>query len=241
MCIVKLSDSSSGLERELQAAVAGGAGGSGSSGSGQRVSAFDGSGSAVEVVSPHDVLQPGWVAADRYCIHRGGTSSSINRHQTSQPHQVTQPHPSLLITCSHYETWLITEYCDRASLHDLLRGVGGARWAPDPGQRDLWTLLALLDIAQGLDYLHSNTIVSGWGGVAVKCGRGRGRKGEAGAGASRPLATHPAVPPASTVRASDSWRLKASECVAKISPERPPRLHLQARVRTCLHQYNSNL
>lgn len=57
-----------------------------------------------------------------------------------------------------YETWLITELCDRGSLAELVHG--GRMGGVDPAQqRDAWLLLCLLDIALGLDYLHSNTIV----------------------------------------------------------------------------------
>ncbi len=61
-----------------------------------------------------------------------------------------------------YETWLITELCDRGSLADLVHAgrMGGA----DPAQRSIWVLLCLLDVALGLEYLHSNTIVSAGGG-----------------------------------------------------------------------------
>lgn len=63
-----------------------------------------------------------------------------------------------------YETWLITELCDRGSLADLVHSgrMGGA----DPAQRGIWVLLCLLDTALGLDYLHSNTIVSAAGARA---------------------------------------------------------------------------
>lgn len=57
-----------------------------------------------------------------------------------------------------YETWLITELCDRGSLASLVhsRRMGSA----DPAHRSIWVLLCLLDVALGLEYLHSNTIVS---------------------------------------------------------------------------------
>lgn len=123
MCVVKVmhaipSETGEGEEAQAAATVLTssslGASGSG----GQRLPALDGSG-MVELLSPHDVLQPGL-----------------------------------------YETWLITELCDRGSLAELIhsgRALGGG----DPVQRDVWALLSLLDVAQGLEYLHSNTIIHG--------------------------------------------------------------------------------
>ncbi|KAL4457609.1 hypothetical protein ABPG75_012474 [Micractinium tetrahymenae] len=129
MCVVKVvpaaplageGDAAQQPQHEQQAKqLSGRSGASGSSGSGggRLVPNLDGSG-FVELVSPHDVLQPGM-----------------------------------------YETWLITELCDRGSLADLVHSgrMGGA----DPAQRDIWALLCLLDIALGLEYLHSNTIIHG--------------------------------------------------------------------------------
>ena len=78
----------------------------------------------------------------------------------------------------------VCEYCDRGSLSDLLSGgklnqmAMAASQSSDPttqaAHRDAWLLLCLLDIAQGLDYLHEATIVHGdlkvggytWGCVA---------------------------------------------------------------------------
>ncbi|PRW55899.1 kinase [Chlorella sorokiniana] len=86
-------------------------------GGGKLVPAIDGSGSMVEIVSPHDILQPGL-----------------------------------------YETWLVCEFCDRGSLADL---VATGKLSPDPAQRDIVAVLCLLDIALGLEYLHSNSLIHG--------------------------------------------------------------------------------
>lgn len=58
-----------------------------------------------------------------------------------------------------YETWLVSEFCDRGNLAELI--AGGKLSPNDPSQRDIWVLLCLLDIAQGLDYLHSTTMIHG--------------------------------------------------------------------------------
>lgn len=78
----------------------------------------------------------------------------------------------------------VCEYCDRGSLSDLLAGgklasmATAAAQSSDPAiqaaHRDAWTLLCLMDIAQGLDYLHEATIVHGdlkvgWGLEGVIC------------------------------------------------------------------------
>lgn len=65
----------------------------------------------------------------------------------------------------------VCEYCDRGSLSDLLSGgklnqmAQATSQSSDPttqaAHRDAWLLLCLLDIAQGLDYLHEATIVHG--------------------------------------------------------------------------------
>ncbi|PSC72637.1 kinase [Micractinium conductrix] len=127
MCVVKVNPSAASGSDDGEAGAAGSSAGSrsitggalhASGSSGQLVPNLDGSG-LVEIVSPHDVLQPGM-----------------------------------------YETWLITELCDRGSLAELVHG--GRMGGVDPAQqRDAWLLLCLLDIALGLDYLHSNTIIHG--------------------------------------------------------------------------------
>ena len=63
-----------------------------------------------------------------------------------------------LTDCRLYETWLICEHCDRGSLADII--ANGQLSPADPAQRSIWVVLCLLDIALGLDYLHSSTIVS---------------------------------------------------------------------------------
>ena len=60
--------------------------------------------------------------------------------------------------CRLYESWLICEHCERGSLADVI--ANGQLSPADPAQRNVWVVLCLLDIALGLDYLHSSTIVS---------------------------------------------------------------------------------
>lgn len=72
----------------------------------------------------------------------------------------------MLSTCLHFAIWpfqlyvravpQVCEFCDRGSLADL---VATGKLSPDPSQRDIWAVLCLLDIALGLEYLHSNSLV----------------------------------------------------------------------------------
>eukprot|EP00887_Chlorella_sp_A99_P007343 scaffold2.g7343.t1 len=60
-----------------------------------------------------------------------------------------------------YETWLVCEYADRGSLSDAV-AAGRFRAGEGGGLRDMVSiLLCLLDVARGLEYLHSNGILHG--------------------------------------------------------------------------------
>lgn len=63
---------------------------------------------------------------------------------------------------SMYETWLITELCDRGSLAGL---ISGSKLPGDPTQREIWVLLCLLDIAQ----VGAASCSGGAGRAAVCC------------------------------------------------------------------------
>jgi hypothetical protein len=59
-----------------------------------------------------------------------------------------------------YEAWIVSEYADRGSLHEAI--VQGLFKAAHPPGWDLETLLlCLLDIARGLEFLHSCSIIHG--------------------------------------------------------------------------------
>jgi serine/threonine-protein kinase 24/25/MST4 len=59
-----------------------------------------------------------------------------------------------------FETWLVLEWCDRGSLAEFITTKKLPPAGSDPQQREAWILLCLLDIALGLNYLHSSGIVS---------------------------------------------------------------------------------
>lgn len=61
---------------------------------------------------------------------------------------------------SLFETWLVLEWCDRGSLAEFITTKKLPPTGSDPQQREAWILLCLLDIALGLNYLHSSGIVS---------------------------------------------------------------------------------
>lgn len=85
--------------------------------------------------------------------------------------------------CSLYETWIISEYCDRGSLAEAVAPGSRLRPAgPDPVQHEVWTLLCGLDVALGLDYLHQATIVHG--DLKVSTSEGARHVVRSGAGAA---------------------------------------------------------
>ncbi|PRW56437.1 kinase [Chlorella sorokiniana] len=66
--------------------------------------------------------------------------------------------PAAVLEPGMYEAWIVSEYADRGSLADALRG--GLLEGQDG--RDMGaTLLCLLDVARGLEFLHSCNIVHG--------------------------------------------------------------------------------
>jgi len=99
---------------------------------------------------------------------------------TPEPCQLPPSAPALLPT-RLYESWLVQDFCDSGSLADLVsassRSQGSAAGSgsapstggkdrlgrlrasiccsPDPEQAMLANLLCLLDVASGLDYLHT--------------------------------------------------------------------------------------
>lgn len=116
---------------------------------------------------------------------------------TPAPAPVTALFPARPCLCRLYESWLVQDYCDSGSLADLVSLSSSSQadpWAgpgpspsstsgskdrfarlrasiccsPDPQQRMLANLLCLLDVASGLDYLHSCcNMVGGWSGGRV--------------------------------------------------------------------------
>lgn len=169
--------------------ISGGSGG-GRRASGPLVPAIDGSG-MVEVVDPHSVLMPGlyetWLVRGAgwgvsamlrcMCLHRAVHRWQVRVCNELLPHHSDSRAQLLHALPSHgpFRSTLlppqVCEYCDRGSLSDLLAGGKLVQMAVSASQsanpvvqaahRDAWLLLCLLDIAQGLDYLHEATIVHG--------------------------------------------------------------------------------
>ncbi|EFN58490.1 hypothetical protein CHLNCDRAFT_29775 [Chlorella variabilis] len=73
--------------------------------------------------------------------------------------EVVSPHDVLLPGL--YENWIVMEYCDKGSLSDHLSAGRLPPIATALRQREVHVVLCLLDIALGLNYLHSAGIVHG--------------------------------------------------------------------------------
>ena len=94
---------------------------------------------------------PAWVAAH----------PSLPTHLLPTAHSCPGPAlPNRTRPCSMFETWLVLEWCDRGSLAEFITTKKLPPAGSDPQQREAWILLCLLDIALGLNYLHSSGIVS---------------------------------------------------------------------------------
>jgi len=194
MCVVKVNPSleqhlpeEEGLGDSGRSSSGGKLNSSGSGGGGKLVPAIDGSGSMVEIVSPHDILQPGlyetWlvsggrVQGERLVVHllAGRLLLGVGDGNPLRPAQMICPagcdaqgpafcHAAPASSpATPFSTPLacqVCEFCDRGSLADL---VATGKLSPDPAQRDIWAVLCLLDIALGLEYLHSNSLVRACG------------------------------------------------------------------------------
>lgn len=124
-----------------------------------------------------------------------------------------------------YESWVVQDSCDVGSLADIVSasssstgsdttsGAGGGNrlarlrssccCSPDPEQRMLSDLLCLLDVASGLDYLHTCCNMVGAGGCAALCG-------PCLAESARGRAAHPAAPTTLVLSASSARRCTAT-------------------------------
>jgi len=77
------------------------------------------------------------------------------------------------------ETWMLMEYCERGSLADALRS-GRLRRPDTSGTPDMLAIIAcLLDIASGMEYLHSAGVLHGDLKPGVPPARARRRRSEA--------------------------------------------------------------
>ena len=214
MCVVKVNPSleqhlpeEEGLGDSGRSSSGGKLNSSGSGGAGKLVPAIDGSGSMVEIVSPHDILQPGlyetWLVSGVHGAELcacwaggwgwGGEHAWPGLHspapcqpalwaptlpcQRALPAAMPPSPRDLLIVCMAFPAsscvCQVCEFCDRGSLADL---VATGKLSPDPAQRDIWAVLCLLDIALGLEYLHSNSLVRACG---LACNAARGAAGDA--------------------------------------------------------------
>lgn len=76
-------------------------------------------------------------------------------------HPAHTPSPCPAPPCRLYENWIVMEYCDKGSLSDHLSAGRLPPIATALRQREVHVVLCLLDIALGLNYLHSAGIVHG--------------------------------------------------------------------------------
>lgn len=96
-------------------------------------------------------------------IHTGGGSPATSggrvvRSLTDRNSLVEVVSPTAVLLPGMYETWLVLEWADRKSLHHEIKS--GVLKRGDPPTLDLpVTLLCLLDVARGLEYLHGLNII----------------------------------------------------------------------------------
>uniref|UniRef100_A0A383WIW4 Protein kinase domain-containing protein n=1 Tax=Tetradesmus obliquus TaxID=3088 RepID=A0A383WIW4_TETOB len=86
----------------------------------------------------------------------GGNQHSLMQQQQQQQQQ--QGTPAALANRSRCETWLVLEYCDCGTLHQI-----ASEWLPgqECDEQMLERLLLLRDAAQGLAALHAKNVVHG--------------------------------------------------------------------------------
>ncbi|WIA34787.1 hypothetical protein OEZ86_013090 [Tetradesmus obliquus] len=85
-------------------------------------------------------------------------ASGGNQHSLMQQQQQQQGTPAALANRSRCETWLVLEYCDCGTLHQI-----ASEWLPgeECDEQMLERLLLLRDAAQGLAALHAKNVVHG--------------------------------------------------------------------------------
>ncbi|WIA14609.1 hypothetical protein OEZ85_003117 [Tetradesmus obliquus] len=87
-----------------------------------------------------------------------GDSQHSLKQQQQQQQQQQQGTPAALANRSRCETWLVLEYCDCGTLHQI-----ASEWLPgeECDEQMLERLLLLRDAAQGLAALHAKNVVHG--------------------------------------------------------------------------------